>query len=85
MMLRFFSVLFFIVGIVILLVGFHNIDISFNMNDNQIDTSPLGIIRNKIELYLLGVQGIILGVVFMLIGYSALLWNLFITDNFKFK
>jgi len=74
-MIKFFATLFFIVGILVYSYGFHNVDISFNMRDTQIDIAPSGIQRSKPELYSLGLQGLIVGVIFLILGFSLLLWQ----------
>ena len=85
-MLRFFAVVFFMVGLFVSMVSIHNIDISFNMRDTQIDIAPSGIQRSKPELYLHGLLGLFIGLIFLISGFTCLLWDLFLgTDKFKFK
>lgn len=77
---EFFSIAGFIIGIVMLLIGFHNVDLSFNfamfeheLNRSFIDVGFMGIERSVRELYMAGLDGIILGVIFLTLSYLLMI------------
>jgi len=71
--INFFAVLFFAVSIFLYGVAYHNIDLSFNMNEFQTDINPFGVVRNKNNLHLIGLQAWILSIIFQFISFFLLL------------
>lgn len=72
------------VGVAWLLVGFHNIDLSFNfmMLEHELgygltDTGFGGIQRSTKDLYVSGAGGLFMGFLFMLISILCLIENTF--------
>jgi len=73
---RVWSLAFFLIGLLLYLIGFHNIDVSMNMlalskqtGIEIIDISPLGLKQTYIQGYLRGVLFLIFGAIFMILGF----------------
>ncbi len=71
------SIFLFISGIIIYGYSFHNIDIAWNCNYHGfgIDTNPIGIIRTCLEVYQLGLTGIMISLLLILFGYFLLIFT----------
>lgn len=70
LILKFIGTIIIISGVLIYGYGFHNIDIAFNCQyyNLSIDTSPTGIIKNCVQLHTIGLEGLIFGIIFIIIG-----------------
>jgi len=69
----FLSLILFITSIFLYGIAYHNVDLSFNMSKFQIDINPFGIVKNKNDLHLTGLQALLISVIFEILGYFFLL------------
>ncbi len=79
------SLAFILIGFLVFTFGFHNIDIAYNClhYDLKIDTSTSGIIRSCQEVHLLGLNGLIIGIILIMVG--VLFWYIILLSNISSK
>lgn len=69
------AITFFSIGIIYFLLGFHNIDISMNMDDSEIDFTVFYQPQIKAKVYLTGVRFIFTGFTFFILSDLLLIFR----------
>lgn len=74
-----------ITGICVFFIGFHNLDLAFNMDSNCLDTALDGnTIRSKPELYLLSLKQLFLAMIFFIIAVFYSVYRKKKSINFRY-
>ena len=70
------TVILLIIGMACFVLGFHNLDIAWNMDSNCLDTALDGTIRNRVEIYQLAI-------IQMFVSFFAVVACVFLADTFN--
>jgi uncharacterized membrane protein len=63
----------FMIGIFIITLGIHEVDLSFNMKGDCIDTSIGGMVKNSVQMHMQGLFEIIIGEILVMLGVVGIL------------
>lgn len=69
------GVICFLIGIFVFGIGYHNIDLSINMPEGFVDINPFGVVKTKVEMYLIGLQAILISEFLNIIGMILILFG----------
>lgn len=62
-------ILLFILGVWSFWIGFHNVDVAFNLKEDEYDKGTLGRIGNRYEVYDIGTNGLFLSQILFLLSF----------------